>query len=526
MATPPATASLPPGGAGALGDKSDQELIDMTTGYGGRPERGVGDVLKDVGQGMLSAGASGIANSAFSLPGMPADIDNMVADARSTVSNAFRRSQGMPLAPPTQPLMPGLPTGEESRNAINKALGTTPYEPRNPLESAVSTVGGMIPAVVGTGGFRAAVREGAGAVGKGLVQQALIPGLATETAGQAARLLSPENESLARGIAGTVTGTRGVNRTTPEVVAPTIKAIRDHASGLYNQANRVGLTVAQVPFARALDEIVAAGGLVEGLDSRAMAAANHILKAKGEAPTLQRIDDLRQVIGKAIDGAEGSDLTAALKMQRKLDEFVDGLENNPNAVISGNPREAVRILREARATWAMQAQAQIIDRAIRNAKNSSLGQSGRMGLALRSEFQKIAKKSDPDSFDFQQLFPPKVWKAIQAAAEANLTEKGIQVIARLSPEARPSLMALAGGGIAAAVGGNPAAIGLAVPTMVGQTAQNWINRKIKREAQKASGLSRGGKVPGHRLAAPLTVFQTGNMATMPPPGGGGGAGGF
>jgi hypothetical protein len=47
-------------------------------------------------------------------------------------------------------------------------------------------------------------------------------------------------------------------------------------------------------------------------------------------------------------------------------------------------------------------------------------------------------------------------------------------------------------------------------------AERGINRKIQREADRVSGLVRGGKKPGPRVSLPATLFQTTTQATQNP----------
>ncbi len=201
-------------------------------------------------------------------------------------------------------------------------------------------------------------------------------------------------------------------------------------------------------------------------------------------------------------------------MQRSLDSFMDGLEKNPSAVISGNPREAMRIIKEARRLWSMKSRAEIIERAINRAKLSAPAQKGSMGLALRNEFRKIGQNED-----MMATFSPKERTAILKVVEADRPEKYLGLLARYSPENRPLLLLMAIGGTAGAFTLDARSAALAAPTVVGQVAQTAINRKIEREAQRASGITRGGRKP-HRYSLPLTLFQTGNMATRGPGGGG------
>jgi hypothetical protein len=126
--------------------------------------------------GLYNALDSGVAKGTALLGSIPRTVSDLGATGIKKATNFVERQLGMPESPgPQGPGLVTLPSYEDLQKHIQDKYygGAAPYKPQNTTEEYVQTVGEFVPgAVIGPGG----------AIAK--TAQAVIPGLASEAAGQ------------------------------------------------------------------------------------------------------------------------------------------------------------------------------------------------------------------------------------------------------------------------------------------------------------------------------------------------------
>jgi len=162
------------------------------------------------------SGASGVGRGLVGLPGAPADIAGLVTDVydwgQRTLSGESAEDQAARLkaagATSTEDLRKTYGSERMIQGATNLGVPGLNYQPQTPAGEYARTAGEFVGGALPTAGYGAAqsgLRAGAGA----LVRQGLIPGVASEAAGQGAHKLAPDMpglETAARVVGGAVPG--------------------------------------------------------------------------------------------------------------------------------------------------------------------------------------------------------------------------------------------------------------------------------------------------------------------------------
>ena len=279
--------------------------------------------------------------------------------------------------------------------------------------------------------------------------------------------------------------------------APTREAVKDASQALYDQADNLGVVIK----APAVDRILAAtrsgaGKINAGLRPKTAAMVDELTASKGQNLSLRDLDEVRQVLGRAMKNAEPDDLRTLTQMKSLFDQSVDKLKS---ADISGDIA-GFQHLKDARTLWSRSEKAKLIEDAISKAqlRSASTGSGGNVNNAIKQNLRKILdNKKMSRSFTQEEL-----------ALMTDIVKGGkMQNLARLIGKASPEGNGL--GLVANVVGAtyNPTFLaGTAVSTAAKRYADKaTINMAEKLAAQIRSGdLTLGQAVsaaPGPKRAA-------------------------
>ena len=270
---------------------------DVAPGVRTREVNGVSDVAQSLGSGLIQ-GVTGLA-------GLPRAANDLAVQGAAKVADFFGTDvspEAIQMAQRRSPLA-NAPQTESINAGLAGAFGEL-YQPQTTAGEYAETIGEFAPGAVVPGG--AATK----------LASALVPALASETAGQVTRRVSPENEGTAR-VLGGLLGGLGVGGITalrggPEsVIRSSTRGVTDQqleqALQLRNSAQGMGVPLTQ---AEALQQVTGgATGLgrvqrvVEGTSSRLAPAM-----AERPAQVRQAVDNLTNQIGPRVDPAEASRL--------------------------------------------------------------------------------------------------------------------------------------------------------------------------------------------------------------------------
>jgi len=208
-----------------------------------------------VGADVLKSGGIGLVKGAIGMAGAPADTNSLTKTIGSAVGNKLgispetqsRIGSGFDLAAKAGVLgrMGSLgtisPRSSDIRSAIEKATGTF-YEPQTKAGEYAQTVGELVPAALG----------GEGSLAPRLIKQALIPALASETAGQATQGTAAEPYArIAAAIAAPI-GAGAIANAARRVVTP-LPASPERLAAVQTLANEgVPVTAGQASGSNAL----------------------------------------------------------------------------------------------------------------------------------------------------------------------------------------------------------------------------------------------------------------------------------
>lgn len=163
------------------------------------------DTVKDVAK---SAGI-GLARGAIGIAGLPGDVSNLLTKGSQAASNFIADQTGMDRGP--QAGEPVFPTASSLTKNVEGVTGDF-YKPQTTPGHYAETVGEFVPAAM----------AGPGGVARKVALQAALPGVASETAGQATA--GTAIEPYARAGAGIAAGLGGAMLTRPNSAAQAIRS--------------------------------------------------------------------------------------------------------------------------------------------------------------------------------------------------------------------------------------------------------------------------------------------------------------
>lgn len=419
-----------------LSSMSDDELkaLYQQSKPAQEPVNPVADVAKAAGSGLVKGGAS--------ILGAPGDIQDFAGWVAGKLG-----ALGVPpekiaeiQARAANPLGLGhAATTEGVLSGINKVTGFTPYEPQTPVGKVAGAVGEFIPGALVGGPAKEGVSMLANA-GKNVLKYAVAPGVTSEVAGQVADKVAPELAPAAR-FAGALVGGTGAaardvmaERRAATATIPSTEELRQKAQDLYLQSEQNGLRLAPQPYQNAVNRItseVRSAGIDPGVHPKASSALERLkASANGQPIDLKELDTVRQVLGQAAKANEPSERFMAGKMISGLDRYVNNLKLGDIQSVTGNAKDAIGNLREARVLWRTQAKSQVLEDVLQKAETRvetqpTLGVEG----AIRGEFRNLAMNPKR-----MQQFSSDERKAIhQVAAGSGIVENALRLVGKFKP---------------------------------------------------------------------------------------------
>lgn len=279
--------------------------------------------------------------------------------------------------------------------------------------------------------------------------------------------------------AGEVVG-RMLNKAEPP---PTTADLRTGANALYDQARQAGLTIKPQAYDRLAYNLVddlEAAGLDPTLHPRATAALARIVGERGRPIELAKLDQLRQIVRDAASPTDPGEQRLAGIMREKVDAFLDTLK--PQDVQSGNARQAVDSLTEARGTWAKMRKSEIVDEMVRRAGESQ----GGFEKGLRGEITRLLKnKAASRSFTREEQI------ALRKVSRGGPIELLLRGASKAAPTGVVSSSLSGGAGFVA--GGPAGAIAVPAAGLAAKAASGALTARNLRAAQEL--IRRGAPAP-------------------------------
>lgn len=340
-----------------------------------QPSGGLGDALADVGKSIVSKGAEGL----IGLAGMPGDLVELGARGLDRATRGIGSLVGADIAPRADQEAT-LGSGQ-IKHAIEGMTGKF-YEPQTTAGKYAGSVAEMLPAMIG----------GPESLATKFATRALVPGLASEGAGQATK--GTALEPLAR-VGGAVLGGIGAAKALAPsaIAAPTAEALESAAKSAYNNPTVAALELHPSSTA------YAAGKITDGLNKggfRSLTApqtfglVQELKTPLGPTAKIADIQSVRTALGKVAGNfANPVEQAAANKAIRGIDDYLANLK--PFDVAAGDAKAAASILNEAKGNYAASKRVSRLDdadyRASLNAASAHSG--GNINNATRQALKSI-----------------------------------------------------------------------------------------------------------------------------------------
>lgn len=452
--------------------------------------------------GIAKAGLAGLERGALGVAGMGGDVQSLLRQGAAAAG--LNLPANMPLPIPGLPISASAtPTTEQLTQQAEKVTGPI-YQPQNVPEKYAETIGEFAPAAIG----------GEGGVARRAVQ-AVLPAVASETAGQVAGAVAPNLEPVARVAGALAAGPAGVAATAKRGVVPDTEALRALKNAAYQRAEQSGLVVQGPSFDRLVAGIVHKAkneGIHPKLTPDSHAAISDLIQNVGKGPlTIQKIDELRKVVGIASQSLKPADRRIAGIVADRIDDFIDNLK--PSDVAAGDPRAAAQSLREARGLYRQFRKSEKIDQILEEAglRAGQFSVSGKEN-AIRTGFRQLAMKIARDKREANRWTPAER-KLIKQLGNMGSAVNMLRNLGKLAPLSQLML----GSGLTAAgysaYSGDPRAAELAgIAFGLGTAGRLGAAGLTKRKVGQLEELVRGGRMsPTPMLINPLGV----SSATLP-----------
>jgi hypothetical protein len=154
---------------------------------------------------------------------------------------------------------------------------------------------------------------------------------------------------------------------------------------------------------------------------------------------ISQLMDLHEALGE-MTPADGKDYAAANMVRKKIDTFLDGL--NEDHVISGDPKYTKAMLDHARASWRPYAKMTEIEKGVEVAghRAAATGTGANIENTLRQEIRKILD-SDKRSRGYSPEAKAKMEEIVQGTFASNLARKVGKYAPTGAVSALPSILA-------------------------------------------------------------------------------------
>lgn len=477
------------------------------------------DLAKSVG--------SGIGRAAVGLAGLPGDAQQIIEwlvmspEGRQVMEeNRWRVNkpatssdilEGVNAATRPAPSVSQLVTGEKPKAPLE-------YEPKTLAGEYGQTVGEFAAGALGPGG---ALRKTA---------QVLVPGMASEAAGQATK--GSELEPWVRAVFGLAGGVATAGRS-PNITklaakgAPERLAVKAEADALYDKLRSAGIKYDSNSYdlmARNLAMKMHKEGFRPKTSAKVADSVEYVLEGMGKSPDYSDFEALRRNAGELLASADKTERKFGSMIVEALDDFA----TRSPLITSGNvpANQVAPLMKEARSLAQKNIKARNVEDAIERARNTASGFEN----GLRIEFRKIL--NNPKARAGYTPTELAVFREIvRGTSLQNLAAQfgrlGIGVGTKTAKAA--ALPLIAGGGGAAAidpiVGGATVAAASGVKYLAGRNAEKVASRALGtvlsgKDAQRAALQAKRGeqlKIQLRRLLALDNATTGARLSPQPVP---------
>ncbi len=328
---------------------------------------------------------------------------------------------------------------------------------------------------------------------------------------------SPTRTALAAGTAGVLdkTGSSiaksiedGAVRKLVDEASPSLEALKDKASQLYQKVDEMGVTLrpeAYQGLVNKLKKTAEKEGFIPENETKTAGALNALIKREGQELTFNDLHNLRRTLGNAAQSIDKADSRIATKLIKTLDNTLENIPASATTSKTGATGSQVAlVLKEANKEYSKSKRSELIEQAIQ------LGESAKAGPenGIRSEFNKLDKaiiKNKVHGFSKEEA------DLIKRIGSGRLTgTNALRLLGNLGFNLTKSgagnpLGGTAGAGLAGVAGG-----GSLIPILAQQAASNasrvGAEKLTKRAAKFASQAARlGGNSLGLARAYVKTI---------------------
>jgi hypothetical protein len=458
---------------------------------------------------IAKSGGVGLAKGVMGLAGLSGDARELMAKGVNTLTLGGISPETASGALKHFPagLLAG-PTSDKIRSKVEEVTGPM-YEPQTVPGQFAQTVGEFVPAAL----------AGPGSFGRKLVTQAVLPGIASEAAGQATK--GTAYEPVAR-IGGAVLGGSISPRSQRAITSAEHK---DYGRGFYKSPAVTDLELAPAGMANLADDVTrqiqTKAGARPYLHKPVYDTLDELrnLSNKGSNVSVEDIKGLRTVLGNVVKentdnltGELNSTANAAREARSALNNYLGKI---PAAdVIKGDAAEASRLLAEGTASWGAGKRASIIEALANRAElNRGAANSGQNLNAERQQLKSLLLSSRKTA-----NFSPEEAAQARRAVLGTKTGNAARFVANaLAPSGAMLLQnTAAAGGIAAGgaqlLGYDPATVGIVAAALsqgVGRGARQISKSSTKRQVAKFEKLvsSRSPLAKDAKELARLGIIQ-------------------
>lgn len=209
---------------------------------------------------------------------------------------------------------------------------------------------------------------------------------------------------------------------------PSTGQLKDMSNAAYKAADDAGVVVHRGRVGDAIDDIVSmakAEGLDPDIHKGATAAVNRLLRDKGQDLSLEKLDQLRQIIRES--ATTDGDRRITSMMVDKLDDFIDGL--SVKDIVSGDVLKGTSALNRARDLWSRMRKSQMVDELVERARNQAQQFSGSgYENALRTQFRSLANNAKA-----MRSFTEAERDAIKTIARGGPIDNALRYLGKLAP---------------------------------------------------------------------------------------------
>jgi hypothetical protein len=353
---------------------------------------------------VAKSGGIGVAKGAIGVAGLPGDIQSILHRHNPFDWLAQRYAEAYPeQAAKNRALAEKVgrgsdigemrpPTSSEIQHGVEGVTGKF-YEPQTTAGQYAETIGEFAPGVVG----------GGEALVPRLIKRAVVPGAASEAAGEATEGTSLEPWARAgAGIIGQHSAGRLENMLRRPATVPTIDDLYNAADQGYKNARGYGVEISRQHVSRLADDILSDldnDGFRNANAPKTFSALEELKNPTGANVRLDDIESVRKALRRAGKGmTAGEDREASRRSITAIDNYLSTL--NPNEVVV-NPHYASDVGREigdARGNWASASRAETIANREEAAvdRSSSTGSGANINNATRQNLRWIIDPTHPE----------------------------------------------------------------------------------------------------------------------------------